>query len=549
MSGSNTFRRIADDRGYVLAVGALLLIPLLAFTGLAVDLGGWYARAAHLQRASDAAALAGVAALPRGFDAAEAAALEVAAQNGYVDDGDLIRVEVDQVGADRVRVRITDRTVPLYFTSIFRDEVSVSRASTAEYIPPVRMGSPRNFLGTQRLSDSQRGFTMLTPEGFFLSINSRCALTEDGDLRATRRAGQYGTSDYCSNSAGEPNPTYNENGYIYGVRVEEGYSGDPIQIEIFDAAACPSGNPPTAGWHDAPRLATSLFETTFRLRAPASNPYNGAVLASLTVDGSRDNDSSSGDCSSGLSGYRNRWVRLGVINNPEPGQIYAIQVTSSDNIGNSTERARRGNLNNFALRARIGTTSNPNSAFTPCSADPHETDPNLTTVAAHNCPNLFAMEHMSIFANAANQDAQFYLASIGPEHSNKTLVIDLFDPGEGGHEIRLVNPLGQYETNFTRRVMCRRCNPLETAPADGWDPVVESVVSIAGEGPAPGGGRLSEWRFNERQLRLEVRLPDIAEAYGGATWWRIEYRFGSGTVTDRTTWSVQVRGDPVRLVE
>lgn len=540
-------RRSGRDHGYVLAMSALLLVPLLAFTGLAVDLGGWYARAAHLQRATDAAALAGVAALPRGFEAAESAALEVAAQNGYVHDGDEILVEVDQVGTDRVRVRITDKTVPQYFTSIFRDQVTVSRASTAEYVPPVRMGSPRNFLGTQRLSNTQRGFSLQTPEGFFLSINSRCALTEDGDLRATQWAGQYGASNYCNPDSGEPNPTYNPNGYIYGVRVEEGYSGSPIQIEIFDAAACPSGSPPTAGWHDAPRLANSLFETTFRLRAPAPNPYNGNVLASLTVNGSRDLDNNSGHCS-GTTGYRNRWVSLGVIENPVPGQIYVIQVTSSANIGTTTERARRGNLNNFALRARIGRTSNPNSAFTACSADPYETDPNLTSIAPQNCPNLFAMEHMSIFANAANETAQFYLASIGPEHSNKTLVIDLFDPGEGGSEIRLVNPLGQYETGFTRRVM-PRYDPVETAPVDGWSPVVESVVNIAGTGPAPGSGRLSDWRFNERQLRLEVRLPDIAAAYGGATWWRIEYRFGSGTVTDRTTWSVQVRGDPVRLIE
>ncbi|MBV9953087.1 MAG: hypothetical protein JO291_14135, partial [Acidimicrobiia bacterium] len=40
---------------------ALLLIPLLAFAGLAVDVGSWYARGQQLQRAADAAALAGAA--------------------------------------------------------------------------------------------------------------------------------------------------------------------------------------------------------------------------------------------------------------------------------------------------------------------------------------------------------------------------------------------------------------------------------------------------------------------------------------------------------
>ena len=43
---------------------ALLLVPLLAFAGLAVDVGGWYARGTQLQRAADAAALAGAALMP-----------------------------------------------------------------------------------------------------------------------------------------------------------------------------------------------------------------------------------------------------------------------------------------------------------------------------------------------------------------------------------------------------------------------------------------------------------------------------------------------------
>ncbi len=39
-------------------------------------------------------------------------------------------------------------------------------------------------------------------------------------------------------------------------------------------------------------------------------------------------------------------------------------------------------------------------------------------------------------------------------------------------------------------------------------------------------------------------------AYGTTDdWWKIEYTAGSGNVTDRTNWSVQIRGDPVRLVE
>ena len=48
---------------------------------------------------------------------------------------------------------------------------------------------------------------------------------------------------------------------------------------------------------------------------------------------------------------------------------------------------------------------------------------------------------------------------------------------------------------------------------------------------------------------LSVKLPaDINAAYGGLTWWRIRYTVDAANSTDRTTWSVSVKGDPVRLV-
>ena len=48
---------------------------------------------------------------------------------------------------------------------------------------------------------------------------------------------------------------------------------------------------------------------------------------------------------------------------------------------------------------------------------------------------------------------------------------------------------------------------------------------------------------------LTVQLPaDINAAYGGRQWYRIKYYAGTGTVTDRTTWSVTISGAPVKLI-
>src|SRR5690606_665016 len=171
--------RCRRDGGYVLALSGLLVIPLMAFVGFAVDLGSWYARAGTIQSASDAAALAGVTYLPD-FAKAEQAALEVAARNGFVDGEDDISIEVVNLGAQRLRVEIRDGDVPQFFTSVFSKDVSIQRGATAEYILPVAMGSPRNYLGTG--DDPGNVIATSRHENFWLAISGPCASRENGDL-------------------------------------------------------------------------------------------------------------------------------------------------------------------------------------------------------------------------------------------------------------------------------------------------------------------------------------------------------------------------------
>ena len=84
MSRSRLTEEAPSDSGFVLAQAALLLIPLLIFAAFATDIGSWYLEGQKVQRAADAAALAGVAHMPDTV-AAEQAAREVAARNGFLD--------------------------------------------------------------------------------------------------------------------------------------------------------------------------------------------------------------------------------------------------------------------------------------------------------------------------------------------------------------------------------------------------------------------------------------------------------------------------------
>ena len=132
---------------------------------------------------------------------------------------------------------------------------------------------------------------------------------------------------------------------------------------------------------------------------------------------------------------------------------------------------------------------------------------------------------MSIFANIDGGVAEFYLAEVGDQHEGKTLDIKLFDPGEGSQTIRILDPSGGFAT-------------FDWSDTGGGSGTGVTSLDVTGA------------VFNNDFVTLTIPLPaDFDVAYGTSNrWWKIEYTAG-GSPTDRTTWSVEIRGDPVRLVE
>src|SRR5437588_7433678 len=78
-------RLVKDDRGQTIVVAALLLTLLIALVGLGVDVSWFSLNLVRMQRAADAAALAGVVYLPADQPGAYAAAVAEATKNGYTD--------------------------------------------------------------------------------------------------------------------------------------------------------------------------------------------------------------------------------------------------------------------------------------------------------------------------------------------------------------------------------------------------------------------------------------------------------------------------------
>lgn len=566
-----TYRRVLasgraeGDGGYALALSALVLIPLLLIAGLAVDLGSWHASGTRIQRAADAAALAGVTFLPKGEAVATERARDVAASNGFVHGANGITVDVAQVSAEQLRVTIRDGSVARYLTGIMsNDPVEIERSSTAEYIMPVPLGSPRNFLGTHRLLGDANA------ENFWLGISGYCSSKEQGDRITAFSDANWNKFHYqhttanpvefqgCDPSgAAIPNAEYRPEGYFYAVHVPEGAGS--VDIQAYDLPFC-SATPDPAVPQDArpgdiAGFGGGPFTLDWKVRGGGLNPRDapvlpggeGSLVGQTTNTGVCADDgtvnSTTRECASKSTTWALCWQTLHTVG---PG-LYFVQLTPAVPADKNTYQGS----NHFALRAKHTST------FSPCSA---QADP-------ETCPNVYGLEHLGVYAGRSQAGpAEFYLAEIGQQHGGKTMEVTLWDPGEGAETIQILDPTGQ-PIGFNWRILCQdgtaRPSCPEWAPKGGWSGVATAAggLDVSGrqfQGPSTppdwdyqqaGPNRLSDYKYNGRHIRIEIPLPaDLDAAYSGQTWWRVRYTTNETTATDRTTWSVIVRGDPVRLV-
>ncbi len=145
---------------------------------------------------------------------------------------------------------------------------------------------------------------------------------------------------------------------------------------------------------------------------------------------------------------------------------------------------------------------------------------------------------MAAYTNLDGGLQKFYFAQIEKVHAGKTMAIHLFDPGEasGNAYLRILSPDGNiyhYQT-------------FDWTSDDGRGQTGVSQIQTAVNGAA---------QFNNREITITIPLPatygqgglnppgDVTDEEG---WWLIEYNVNQGN--DTTTWSVDIRGNPVHLV-
>ncbi|HEX6947529.1 MAG TPA: pilus assembly protein TadG-related protein [Acidimicrobiia bacterium] len=533
-----------DEKGVALPFVALMLVLLLGMTALAVDLGWLYLNGSRIQRGADAAALAGVVYLPGDLPEVTTQSVNGAKANGWnvgevngngIPGGDAnVRLNWQDLSENRLEVRLT-APVPTFFLRVFgMNEVTISRRATAEYIKPVPIGSPFNTFG------DGADFIYASISGRYLAhihgdpYLTRCdwsaqgpwsgpnAMDSDDCRDSTDPQSGWGSTEIrpgdVDSDTSAFNPEYRSegtigfidedggddaDGYYYGIEVQPGRT--QLTVELYDpmfnrrsnwdsdcltfsAVGC-SGNP-VVGPH-----------TRFRLYEPDETPLN--PRDGLTMSRRRCNQVYSPTAGASLN-----WTTLCTLSTNVKAGIWVLRVSTNNGSGN----------NHYGIRV---TTQGPG---------PDE-------------PRVYGINEVSIYTTDQDSDARLFLAQVDPVHAGKVLIVRFYDAGEDDNlnaQYTIQRPDGSTAKCVWRSDNESFGNPND--PPSSWPSCVISTTYFqAGIGVVG--------RFNGQWLEARVEIPqtyscDMTQQLG--CWWKV--KIDNEQPHDRTTWSVSVVGNPVRLV-
>ncbi len=152
MTSSATTGRRHRPRGQVLVIFAGALFLLMMMAAIVIDVSWYWVNSLRVQRAADAAALAGAVMLPNDPSTAYTLARDEAKRNGYVPGavaGGNIVITPLQDGGNPRRLDVTiSAPVGTFFMKVIGIPfINVTRTAKAEFTLPVPMGSPQNYYG------------------------------------------------------------------------------------------------------------------------------------------------------------------------------------------------------------------------------------------------------------------------------------------------------------------------------------------------------------------------------------------------------------------
>lgn len=482
------------ESGAAMALVASMLVVLMGVAALSADVAWFYLNASRIQRSADAAALGGVVWLPAAPGTANATALDIANRNGYDSTDPDITVTSGIVAGEPNQLQVeVEAIVPTFFGKVIGfDTMTISRTAIAEFIPPLKLGSPNNRFGN--VCDPQQP-GCVTDSFFWANIHGWWTIRSMGDAYAS----------HCTSQPDNPNcpqnPFARDTGYLYGIE-----SGAAFTVEFSDLAFhnTSGGNPTSDGIRTGDRgcedwgssmAATCGPTMVVTLYAPDPTPLDvsdNAVLCTATIPPLPQVPQTDPYLFTPPDGQA-CWTQNGA-------GVYPLQVRHVDP-GNVADRA---GLNRYSVRSTTG--------------------------------NLFALGDFSIYNNTGGSTTSFYLAEVPTYYHGKTFVVELFDAGESAANgtLQVVDPTGGVFNGGECRIYDRN------NPGQPW--VLRQTI--------PAGSNCQELvtpgEYNDRWLKFEM---DLSPTYSCATcWWKMNYVYTSA-VNDTTTWRAYMVGNPIHIID
>jgi hypothetical protein len=232
----------SEETGQTILIMAFALVALLLSSGLAVDGGMMLLRKSQLDRAVDAASLAGVTRLSEGLDHAHSEGQQVMAANGIIvtspADCDKVNWSTNDYcgqqepglvpGAVRYHVEASWVSETYFMSLIGIDRIPLRSIATAEYLPLVDLYA----------SDvSELGLLKTANQSVFGPKQQKIGAGDPYTMK----------TGFLAGSGTGPNPFYKElyGAYTYRVRIPGDYEADNVRVEIFDPD---TGNPDRSSW-------------------------------------------------------------------------------------------------------------------------------------------------------------------------------------------------------------------------------------------------------------------------------------------------------------
>ncbi len=268
--------RPARSRGQVVVIFTLSIFVFVGMCAVVVDVAWYWVNNLRMQRAADAAALAGVIWLPQDVTTGVSVARAEATKNGYTSGigGYTVTPRQDPTNPRRMLVNIKG-PVHTYFANLFGLTLfNASRDSKAEYVLPVPMGSPQNYYGVGFYEGRQSTTSPSPSNTDFVATTNESGSGWTNASRARSNDDSYATA--ASNGA---NQVWRDFGLLNGT----GLANDPtlvidrIEVQLRGVSAVGTGN-----GSDACALSAQVSWNgggTWSTAVPTATLGNGATAA------------------------------------------------------------------------------------------------------------------------------------------------------------------------------------------------------------------------------------------------------------------------------